>query len=336
MIAVHSQTHYGHYQAKSGEYLVQNQQYRIRNRSQWRAAILATAVLAGTCVAAVDDTANRSGTTRPGISQSDRPGVTTSFVAYMVTVNDRAFPVAGELRVPRTTGVDTRPAVVIVHGSGGVDSRGQRYATALNEAGFVTLEIDLWAARGIRSPAERPKAVPETLPDAFGALALLSARADVDPRRIGIMGFSWGGVVSMLSATQRYRNAFATGDQAFAAHAPLYPVCWVYNVVPGYEFKDLVGAPVFIQAGTADTYDAPTSCSRLRASLPEQSRDLLDVHMYDGATHGWDRREPDMTINDPFAHEGRGGSVAMLGDTKATQASVAAVVSYFSRVLKPR
>lgn len=315
---------------------MQKQRYLVRNRHQWRAAILATAVLAGTCVAAADDTAKPSGAPSPGTSPSDRPEVTTSFVAYMVTVNDRTFPVAGELRVPRITGAGAQPAVVIVHGSGGVDSRGQRYATALNEAGFITLEIDLWAARGIRSPAERPKSVPETLPDAFGALALLSARADVDPRRIGIMGFSWGGVVSMLSATQRYRDQFATGNQAFAAHAPLYPVCWVYNVVPGYEFKDLVGAPVFIQAGNADTYDEPDRCTRLRESLPEPSRGLVDVRMHDGATHGWDRREPDMTINDPFAHEGRGGPVALLGDAQATQASVAAIVSYFSRVLKPR
>ena len=315
---------------------MQNQQYPVGNRSKWRATLLAATVLAGTCAAAADDTANRGAATHAVTSPSDRPDVTTSFVAYMVTVNDRTFPVAGELRVPRIPGAGAQPAVVIVHGSGGVDSRGQRYATALNAAGFVTLEIDLWAARGIRSPAERPKGVPETLPDAFGALALLSARTDVDPRRIGIMGFSWGGVVSMLSATQRYRDAFATGNQAFAAHAPLYPVCWVYNSVPGYEFKDLVGAPVFIQAGTADTYDDPARCTRLRESLPEPSSALVDVRMYDGATHGWDRREPDATINDPFAHEGRGGPVAMRGDAKATEASVAAIVSYFSRVLTPR
>ncbi len=308
----------------------------MRNRSQWLATILATVVLAGPCVAAADGTAERDGATRPGTSQSDRLDVTTSFVVYMVTVNDRTFPVAGELGVPGTTDAGAQLAVVIVHGSGGVDSRGQRYATALNEAGFVTLEIDLWAARGIRSPAERPKSVSETLPAAFGALALLSARADVDSRRICIMGFSWGGVVSMLSATRRYRDTFATGNQAFAAHAPLYPVCWVYNVVPGYEFKDLVSAPVFIQAGTADTYDTPTSCSQLRDSLQEPARGLVDVRMYDGATHGWDRREPDLKINDPFAHEGRGSPVAMLGDAKATPASVSAIVSFFSRVLKPR
>jgi dienelactone hydrolase len=312
---------------------VQNQQPPVRNRSSWRAAILAAVVLTGTCVAAADDDAGHGAAAIPDATPSDRPGVTTSFVAYMVTVNGRTFPVAGELRVPGSTSATARPAVVIVHGSGGVDSRGQRYGSALNEAGFVTLEIDLWAARGIRSPAQRPKAVSETLPDAFGALALLSARADVDPRRIGIMGFSWGGIVSMLSATQRYRDAFATGDQSFAAHAPLYPVCWVYNVVPGYEFKDLVGAPVFIQAGTADTYDGAARCPRLRDSLPEPSRALVEVRMYDGATHGWDRREPDVTINDPYAHDGRGGPVEMHGDAAVSQASVAATVSYFSRVL---
>jgi len=84
--------------------------------------------------------------------------------------------------------------------------------------------------------------VAETLPDAFAALAFLAARPGVDARRIGIMGFSWGGVVSMLSATRTANQTFGRPDLAFAAHAPLYPVCWVYNRVPGYEFVDLTGA----------------------------------------------------------------------------------------------
>ena len=39
---------------------------------------------------------------------------------------------------------------------------------------------------------------------------------DIDPNRIGIMGFSWGGVMSMLTATRKYAVQAEPG-QRFAA-----------------------------------------------------------------------------------------------------------------------
>ena len=94
----------------------------------------------------------------------DRLIAKTSFVAFEASHDGKVWHTAGALREPASA--IPRGAVVIVHGSGGVDSRGQSYANALNEVGFVTFEIDLWAARGVTSPAERPKSVTETLPDA--------------------------------------------------------------------------------------------------------------------------------------------------------------------------
>ena len=74
-------------------------------------------------------------------------------------VNPRT--VSGQLRVPvPITG--PMPAVVVVHGSAGVDSRGQFYIEALNAAGIATLEIDMWAARGwLAGVTGRPRGVPE-------------------------------------------------------------------------------------------------------------------------------------------------------------------------------
>jgi dienelactone hydrolase len=251
-----------------------------------------------------------------------------------VTDGARTWSAAGILRVPYASGAEPLPAIVIVHGSGGVDSRGEHYAAALNRAGVVTLEIDLWAPRHVRSAAERPRNVSETLPDAFAALSFLSEQPqEVDSARIGIMGFSWGGVVSMLSATQANRDRYATGAQAFAAHAPLYPVCWVYNRAPGYEFTELTGAPVFIQAGTADTYDRPDRCLKLQQSLPAAAQSLVNVRMHGGATHAWERREPDATINDPFSHEGQGGPVDLRFSEHTTRASTEAVVAFFENAL---
>lgn len=270
----------------------------------------------------------------PGAGRnSDRTRVKVSFVSIPVSHAGRTWQLAGERRIALAPSSTPMPAVVIVHGSGGVDSRGGALAAALNDAGFATLEVDLWAARGVSSPADRPRAVTETLPDAFAALEFLSRDPAIDPRRIGITGFSWGGVVSMLSATRANRDAYATGLQAFAAHAPWYPVCWVYNTVPGYEFGDLTGSPVLIQAGSADTYDAPDSCTRLHAGLSPETRSLVSVSVYPGSTHAWNRQEADTTIVDPYAHLGKGGSVPLVYDEAVTRQSTDATVSFFVRTL---
>lgn len=67
------------------------------------------------------------------------------------------------------------PAVVILHGSNGVDSRGDFYARALNAEGIATLEIDMWEARGVTGVANRPPLPFFTYPDAFAALTYLSS-----------------------------------------------------------------------------------------------------------------------------------------------------------------
>ena len=62
----------------------------------------------------------------------------------------------------------------------------------------------MWAARGTaRGAAARPRSPLETLPDAFAAKAFLAVQPEIDAARIGIMGFSWGGVVTLLAATQQ-------------------------------------------------------------------------------------------------------------------------------------
>ena len=266
---------------------------------------------------------------------SDRTTVKTSFVAIAVAYEKNTWHTAGELREPQNARTPCS-AVVIVHGSGGVDSRGRGYVLALNNAGFATFEIDLWAARNVNSPQERPKTVTETLPDAFAALDYLADRPNIDAARIGIMGFSWGGVVSMLTATARVKAEYAKNGRQFAAHAPFYPVCWLYNRVPGFEFRALTGAPVFIQTGEADLYDDPDACARLIAGLSDEVRSFVTYETYAGATHAWDRKESDITPYDPMSHNGKGGNVPFCYNADVTRRSTEAVIAFFSRTLAPQ
>jgi len=256
--------------------------------------------------------------------------VTAMRISYpaFATAADPPLTVAGKLATPAEGG--PAPAVLICHGSDGVDGRGEFHAAALNAAGIATYEIDMWAARGTaRGAAARPRSVPETLPDAFAAAAFLARQPEIDPGRIGVLGFSWGGVVSLLSATRRWRERLGADAPAFVAHAALYPVCWSYEVTPGMSLAELTGAPILIQTGDADAYDDPDGLDQLLARLPAASRAAIRGITHPGAGHSFDRDAPSRTIVDPFAHKGAGGPVLMAFHPEAAAKARAANVGFF-------
>lgn len=259
------------------------------------------------------------------------PQPKVAYVAFPTLHEEHPLTVAGELRLPPDA-ARPLPAVVLVHGSAGVDGRGEALANALNEAGVATLEIDMWSPRGLAGGLARPSHPAETLPDAFGALRYLAGRDDVDGERVGIAGFSWGGIVSMLAATRR--SAAAYDGLRFAAHAPYYPVCWFYNRVPGYEFCDLTGAPVLLQAGELDTYDDPDGCERMVAALAPLDRRCVTVRVYPGATHAFDRMQAPVTVRDPHARKGQGGEVDFVPNPEAAAEARRATVAFFVEHLR--
>ena len=226
------------------------------------------------------------------------------------------------------------PAVVILHGSSGVDFRGDFYARALNAAGIATLEIDMWEARKITTTADRPPFPLFTYPDAFGALAFLAEHPKIDPERIGVLGFSWGGVIAMAAATNIYASQFGNGRH-FAAHVAHYPVCYTYNSqYPGTDFYDLTGAPILIQIGDEDGYDNGCEpCFALRDSLDMDEKKLVKIVVYENAYHAWDRLEVPVTIEDPFSNLGAGGTVGLIPDVDCAYESRRRAVGFFLNTL---
>ena len=259
--------------------------------------------------------------------------------AYVSFLSLAAPPltVAGKLMLPLDDdrpADKSMPAVLICHGSDGVDGRGEFYAPALHEIGLATLEIDMWAARGTgRGAAARASSPIETLPDAFGALRFLAAQPEIDPARIGIMGFSWGGVVTLLSALRRHADPLKGDAPGFAAHAANYPVCWLYGRVPAMALTGLTGTPVLIQTGDADAYDDPDAGEKLVATLAPEDARHVRLRTHAGAGHGFDRDLPAKTITDPAAHNGAGGPVLMAFDPLAAVAARAEIAAFFQAAL---
>lgn len=260
----------------------------------------------------------------------------TTSLHYVVfrTLHDQPLSIAARLRVPHDSD-QKHPAVILLHGSAGPSLREGGYADVLNAAGFVTLEPDQWSARGLAGGASgRPRTVIETLPDVFGARAFLAAHPAVDATRIGIGGFSFGGVATMLAATHKHNDRFLPGDR-FRAFMPVYPATWTYNRVPDFEFADLVDAPMLLMTGALDQYDNdPEISAKLVAGLKASDRSKMRLKVMAESHHGFDMPGVDMEVDDPFGNQGKGGKVVMRYNPQATKLAHQLAVEFFSSALK--
>ena len=259
----------------------------------------------------------------------------TSSLHYVTYPSQQAQPlsIAARLRIPQD-GADKHPAVILLHGSAGPSGREGGYADVLNDAGFVTLEPDMWAARNVKGGAVGRPMPADALADLYGARPLLAAHPAVDATRIAIAGFSFGGVVAMYAAT-RVRNAKYLPDGHFAAFMPVYPATWAYNKVPGFEFGDLVDAPMLLITGALDQYDNdPEVSAKLVAGLKAQDAAKIMTKVMQGSHHGFDMPGVDMEVTDPFGNQGKGGKVIMRYNPDTTGQSHRLAVEFFTSALK--
>jgi dienelactone hydrolase len=210
---------------------------------------------------------------------------------------DKAHPfkLSGKLYLPEST-PGPCPAVVIVHGTMGVDSRGEFYRAAILKEGIAILEVDFKS--GIYSgPLSRPSS--ETLvPMGFAALRELRRQPAIDPSRIAIMGFSMGGHLAVTTAFEANRKLWMGEDKGFAAHVAFYPVC-----SPFLRQGDctMTGAPLIILYGTEDAYGDGKNVPEFKRLLAAKYNFAVTTVEYAGAHHGFNRNEPAMSYRDPAA-----------------------------------
>lgn len=230
------------------------------------------------------------------------------------------------------------PAIVMVHGSAGPDSRGSFHTQYLVANGYAVLELDMWSARGISAFNQRPRTTLDTLPDVWGAWQFLSTHPKINKDKIAIMGFSWGGVNAVTTAFgKKPKDAPQTLAQAkFAAHIAFYPVCdiWVKNGIASrvVDQSSPTGAPVQIHNGTRDDYDTtPAVCESLKAAHPQMP---LEIILYEGAAHGFDSTNSNaIQFFDPVAKNGKGGQVILVGQDQARNQSKDKALSFLKKHL---
>ena len=97
--------------------------------------------------------------------------------------NGTPVTIAGALRVPHL-GTGRLPAVILVHGSGGIGGNVDRWSQELNSIGLATFVTDSFTARGIQSTVADQALLGRLnmILDSYRALGVLAAHPRIDPK----------------------------------------------------------------------------------------------------------------------------------------------------------
>ncbi|TFW21552.1 alpha/beta hydrolase [Duganella callida] len=159
-----------------------------------------------------------------------------------ITFPSNGLTLAGHLYLPAGDG--PHPAIVVGHpGSAVKEQSAGLYAQRLAAQGFITLAYDAayqgesaGQPRGLEDPAQRVE-------DIKAAVSYLSARADVNAQRIGVLG---------ICASGGYVLAAAAGDPRIAAVATVAAVDVGRNIAHGANGKqDPAVLPSLLAASAA-------------------------------------------------------------------------------------
>jgi len=240
---------------------------------------------------------------------------------------NQPYKLSGTLYVPEKTAALV-PAVVLVHGTTGIDVRNEFYREPILSAGIAVFEVD--CKTGIYTSAmDRPR-METFVPMAFAALKELRKLPSIDPHRIGIMGFSMGGHISLETAIESNVKRWMGDEKGFTAFVMFYPVCRPFIYELEESQSKLTGAPMIVFYGTEDAYGEGKAVPEFKSLLAEKYNFNLTTVEYPGATHGFNRNAPAVAYPDPAAIGGRG---YMKWNPEAANDSVTKVVAFLRESL---
>lgn len=206
---------------------------------------------------------------------------------------------------------NTGTAIVVCPGGGywnlAWDLEGEEVAAWLNSVGVTAFVLKYRVPRRAGQPERLP--APGPLLDAQRAVSFVrhsATRWDIDPRRVGILGFSAGGHLAVAAATRFDQRGYAPVDAADDASCrPDFAVA----VYPGYLIeqrpagaepnKDILASYMQIPSGTppvllvhaSDDTVASADNSALMYLALKRARVAAELHLYARGGHGFGVRK---------------------------------------------
>ena len=177
--------------------------------------------------------------------------------------------------------------MVIAHGSAGVQKKDiDRWVPFFNKLGIAAFLVDSYKPRHIDRTVDDQSLLDQSAndADALSALRLLATDPRIDRKRIGVIGFSRGGVVALDTAVNLIRKGVISDDTRFAAHIAFYPGCPTrFWSVP----SPMTGAPIMMALAGKDNYTLPQPCIEYGNVMKAAGLDV-EVHVYERAYHDFD------------------------------------------------
>lgn len=195
--------------------------------------------------------------------------------------------------VAMPTGEGPHPAILILHGTGGLVPMNLELADAFARAGFVAVAACWFAGNHLPSDFKSPPTLPcpkgprfdganfQTAQVGAALLAFMRQLAGVDPERIGLWGHSRGGTVALLLA------AMGEKVRGVVAAAPIYSYPKRGGAYPD-EFPvrhlERIKVPVLMLQGTADEI-IPIAEAREFEGKAKAAGLAIEASYYEGMDH---------------------------------------------------
>jgi dienelactone hydrolase len=255
--------------------------------------------------------------------------------------NDRGEALMGVMIRPDATTPEPMPAVVVLHGSGGLfatpDSNDTKlevaqqfadWAGMLIQRGYAVMLPSSFYSRGYFEWDDHPPGVDETdrlimrAYDVYGALRYACAQPFIDCARVGLVGFSNGGSTALLAMHERLDEV--TGMSSLTPAATRERFVGAFSYYPGCDMQDLVDDPakpyyptamVAIHHASRDPLleDCPARLDAVQAIAEARraSEVPLSLTIYPGAGHGFDD-EPENSAEASAQDQARAATLADL------------------------
>jgi dienelactone hydrolase len=234
-----------------------------------------------------------------------------------------------------------RPALVLMHGCSGLVTRKGRvmamyraWSRALVVQGYVVLSVDSATSRGFgqtcsASPdrntmwRNRPK-------DAYAALQYLQAQPFVQADRVGLMGWSQGGGVVLLTINDKSIGRPEGLAHDFKAAVSFYPgVCSERSQSKPYTQVEPLGwtskVPLLVLMGEADTWTLFKPCEAFVTAAVARGNPI-ELKSYPLAVHAFDA--PDVPRRELPEYRESDGRIPVVGTDREARADA------FVRVLE--
>lgn len=184
------------------------------------------------------------------------------------------------------------PAMVILHGSGGIkDGREMRYAELFAQNGIASFVVDYYEPRGVKAdtPYQMNTMIAtevDVMSDAYSALNILGTHPAIDASRIGVTGYSYGGMATRYVLDDRLKKIMAPDVPPFALHMDIYGPC---HQTLGHS--GTTGAPYLAIHGDNDNSVDPELCQQVYKVM-EAAGTSVESHLMPGAGHAWENASP--------------------------------------------